>query len=211
MTQRITEIRVQGKAEVEIEADRCTMILDFSRSGKSKSGVMKDLNLDVDAFMAIFADGAGVARLSNHSYSVDEHWNADPADPQTQIQVAEKTIHIDLPADDQLVKRLLERLGTLAHAPGVKLEYRVSDASKARVKVRDDAARHAREAAQEIARTLNLEIQGILSVRYELPNGISMKMTRQAIGLPVCNVSSRGDKVQISDKVDVVFLAEACQ
>lgn len=210
MGQRITEIRVQGKAEVEIEADQCTVILDFSKSGRSRSAVMRGLNLDVDAFMALFADETGIARLSNHSYSVDEHWNADPADPKTQIQVAEKTIHIDMAADDGRVKELTDRIAGLANAPSVKLEYRVSDTSQARIQVREDAVRHATQAAQEIARSLGLEIGGVSSVHYQLPDGLSKKITKQALGLPVWNVSSRADKVSIADTVDIVFLAEAC-
>ena len=209
MDQYTTEIHVTGRAEIEIEADLCTVILEFSSRGPSRSLLMRALNADVKAFQHLLSDFDSSLKASDHSYEVREReqWESDTEYLEAQIHVAEKTIHIEMPADEAKVLEFTDRLSGLNKAPSVKLEYRVTDASVARGQVRKDAIKSATHAAQEIADALDLRLGNISAVSYQLPEGLTRKAQNQAIGFPVFGVSSRVDKVIIEDRISVVFNA----
>jgi uncharacterized protein YggE len=211
MDQYTTEIHVTGRAEIEIEADLCTVMLEFSCGGRSRSSLMRQINADVRACKRLISDFDHSLRASDHSYSVQEHWDSGPEHLEAQIHVAEKTIQIEMPADEAKVLEFTDRLSALNKAPGVKLEYRVTDTSVARVQVRKDAIKSATHAAQEIADALDLRLSNISAVSYELPQGLARKAESQALGFPVIGVSSRADKVIIEDRISIVFNAEKHQ
>ncbi len=211
MDQFTTKIHVTGRAEIEIEADLCTVMLEFSSIGRSRSSLMCQLDADVKAFQHLLSNFDDSIRASDHSYSVQEHWDSGPEHLEAQIHVAEKAIHIEMPADKAKVTAFTDRLGTLNHAPGVKMEYRVTDASVARVKLRKDAVKSATHAAQEIADALDLRLGSISTVSYELPEGLARKAENQALGFPIFSISSRADKVIIEDRISIVFNAEKHQ
>lgn len=207
MPENQIEIRVTGKGEVEFEPDLCRIILDFSHSRRSTSAAIRDLNEAVTRVKELLSQEPAAGVLSEQDLSVDEHWNADPADPKTLVQVAKRTIDYSIAWSGTEVDGILARLGSLKSAPYIKIEYSISDASRQQTVVRREAVANAKAAAQEIADELGLEISGQKSVHYELPDGCSKKAFKQAIGIPVSNVSSRGDRVKVTDSVNIVFLA----
>jgi uncharacterized protein YggE len=216
-----TDIIITGRANVSQKPDCINLHIRLKAQGVDYGTTLAKLNTAVEHTLHTIHVVGVDEEPETASYSIEEDW-ADPYDEKKKKflgYVSEQMLTVRIPLDTQMLGKVLEFLSDQETKPSVHTYFEVRDPLKMQAEARHKAIKEAQLAAQDIATQLGLNLEGVKSVKYEMPFGMvgstlnmDMDDSLEPLGAPECMVSFSPQinpvKAKINDAIIISWLAQ---
>ncbi len=160
-------LKVQGKGRVSVEPDVATLSFDVETKAKDYADCVSSLNNNTAALRADLVNaGLSLAELKTTAFSVrvDSHYK----DGQRRLvgYCATHNLHIDVPADKDVLNRVLRQIAKGQSGAEIRLSFSVKDKDGLRQKVIANAVHTAKANAQILASAAGIKLGNLQQVDY---------------------------------------------